>query len=96
MKDNIIARIVGLTAFILGIGLLLTVFFMVYTVFIGDSNSIIAAIKDTKSPIADNMLRWSINIGIKILMLVFMIVSGAIIADRGIKFYFGEDIRSKE
>jgi len=84
-------KILGIIVFVIGVGLLVFVFSIVYQIFQGDYNSFATVLKTDKTkPFGNALGFWFIKAGIKMLMIIFMTITASLIANKGISLYFKE------
>ncbi len=88
---SLTGRILGILIFLVGIGILLFVFFTAYTMFV----SPIPGLTDQSSAAkvtADGLGKVFIYQIIKIILLIVMTIAGSLVAARGVSLYSGEPI----
>ncbi len=87
--NNRSSQVIGVIVFFLGIAILAAVAYMVFVIFLSEEPAVTQLLNDSKTPLANLLSSWAANTLVKIVMLIFMTVAGSLIADKGIKMYFG-------
>jgi hypothetical protein len=86
-KRDLTARVIGLTAFALGIAILIFSFIKAYGFFATSVLSSALARPDS-APVTANLSNTAILVVVKIGALFIMVLVGSVIAARGVQMYF--------
>ena len=87
--NNRSSKVIGAIVFFLGIAILAAVAYLVFTIFLSEEPSATQLLNDSKTPLANLLSSWAVNTAVRIVMLIFMTAAGSLIADKGIRMYFG-------